>query len=55
MIPVVIHQIPDEKEIEKQTEFNVVLEEVAANKKISVLKLVREIKGLGLKEAFMFC
>lgn len=53
-LPVVINQIPDEKEIEKQTEFNVVLEEVPANKKIAVLKLVREIKGLGLKEAKHF-
>ncbi len=54
VIPVVIDSIPDEKEIEKQTDFNVVLEEVAANKKIAVLKLVREIKGLGLKEAKCF-
>lgn len=53
-LPVVINQIPDEKQIETQLEFHVVLEEVPANKKIAVLKLVREIKGLGLKEAKEF-
>lgn len=53
-LPVVIDSIPDEKEIEKQTDFNVVLEEVLFHKKIAVLKLVREIKGLGLKEAKYF-
>ena len=35
---------------EEQTEFNVVLAEVGANK-VSVIKAVREITGLGLKEA----
>jgi large subunit ribosomal protein L7/L12 len=39
------------EEVEEQTEFNVVLEEVPADKKISVLKAVRELTGLGLKEA----
>ncbi|MBG0744155.1 MAG: ribosomal protein [Cyanobacteriota bacterium] len=37
--------------VEEQTEFNVILEEVPADKKIAVLKIVREITGLGLKEA----
>jgi large subunit ribosomal protein L7/L12 len=32
-LPVVINPIPDEKEIEKQTDFNVVLEEVLSHKK----------------------
>jgi large subunit ribosomal protein L7/L12 len=36
---------------EEQTEFNVILESVPADKKIAVLKAVREITGLGLKEA----
>jgi large subunit ribosomal protein L7/L12 len=36
---------------EEQTEFNVMLEEVPADKKIAVLKAVRVITGLGLKEA----
>ena len=35
---------------EEQTEFNVMLLEVGANK-VSVIKAVREITGLGLKEA----
>lgn len=36
---------------EEQTEFTVTLEEVPADKKIAVLKVVRTITGLGLKEA----
>ncbi|OLP19441.1 50S ribosomal protein L7/L12 [Leptolyngbya sp. 'hensonii'] len=39
------------EEVEEQTEFTVMLEEVPADKKISVLKVVRSITGLGLKEA----
>ena len=35
---------------EEQTEFNVMLTEVGANK-VSVIKVVRELTGLGLKEA----
>jgi large subunit ribosomal protein L7/L12 len=35
---------------EEQTEFTVVLAEVGANK-VSVIKVVRELTGLGLKEA----
>ncbi|MDH6060399.1 50S ribosomal protein L7/L12 [Chrysosporum bergii ANA360D] len=37
--------------VEEQTEFDVVLESVPADKKIAVLKIVRELTGLGLKEA----
>ena len=36
---------------EVQTEFSVILEEVPADKKIAILKEVRAITGLGLKEA----
>jgi large subunit ribosomal protein L7/L12 len=36
--------------VEEQTEFNVILAEVGAEK-IKVIKTVREITGLGLKEA----
>lgn len=39
------------EEAEEQTEFTVVLEEVPADKKIAVLKVVRGLTGLGLKEA----
>ena len=36
--------------VEEQTEFNVMLLEIGANK-VSVIKAVRELTGLGLKEA----
>ncbi len=38
-------------EVEVQTEFTVMLEEVPADKKIAILKVARELTGLGLKEA----
>ena len=41
---------PAEEAVE-QTEFEVILESVPADKKIAVLKIVRELTGLGLKEA----
>jgi large subunit ribosomal protein L7/L12 len=37
--------------VEEKTEFDAILESVPADKKIAVLKTVREITGLGLKEA----
>ncbi len=37
--------------VEEKTAFDVVLDEVPADKKIAVLKVVRELTGLGLKEA----
>lgn len=39
------------EEVEEKTEFDAVLEEVPADKKIAILKVVRSITGLGLKEA----
>ena len=36
---------------EAQTEFNVILASAPADKKIGIIKVVREITGLGLKEA----
>ena len=39
------------EEIEEKTEFDLSLDEVPADKKIAVLKVVRGITGLGLKEA----
>ena len=36
---------------EEQTEFDVTLEEVPTSKKIAILKVVRSLTGLGLKEA----
>jgi large subunit ribosomal protein L7/L12 len=37
--------------IEEKTEFDVILDKVPADKKIAILKVVRTITGLGLKEA----
>lgn len=37
--------------VEESTDFKVVLESVPADKKIAVIKVVREVTGLGLKEA----
>ena len=37
--------------VEEKTEFNLMLDEVPADKKIAVLKVVRSLTGLGLKEA----
>jgi large subunit ribosomal protein L7/L12 len=39
------------EDVEEKTEFDVMLTEVPADKKIAVLKAVRGITGLGLKEA----
>jgi large subunit ribosomal protein L7/L12 len=39
------------EDVEEKTEFNVMLDEVPADKKIAVLKVVRGLTGLGLKEA----
>ena len=40
-----------ESEVEEKTEFDLILEEVPADKKIAILKVVRTLTGLGLKEA----
>ena len=39
------------EEVEEKTEFDLVLQEFPADKKIAILKVVRSITGLGLKEA----
>ena len=39
------------EEVEEKTEFDVILEDVPADKKIAILKVVRNLTGLGLKEA----
>jgi large subunit ribosomal protein L7/L12 len=39
------------EEEEEKTEFDVILEEVPGDKKIAILKVVRTLTGLGLKEA----
>jgi large subunit ribosomal protein L7/L12 len=40
-----------EVEEEEKTEFTIMLDEVPADKKIAILKIVRSLTGLGLKEA----
>jgi large subunit ribosomal protein L7/L12 len=37
--------------VEEKTSFDLVLQEVPADKKIAILKVVRSVTGLGLKEA----
>jgi large subunit ribosomal protein L7/L12 len=43
--------VANTEESEEKTEFNVILESIAPDKKIAVLKIVRTLTGLGLKEA----
>ncbi len=52
VIPIrpIIDDFIDQYQPEFKT-FDVVLEEVPANKKIAILKVVRELTGFGLKEA----
>jgi large subunit ribosomal protein L7/L12 len=49
--PVVMAAAGPIEEVEEKTEFDLNLDEVPADKKIAVLKVVRGITGLGLKEA----
>ena len=49
--PVVMAATGPAEEVEEKTEFDLSLDEVPADKKIAVLKVVRGITGLGLKEA----
>jgi large subunit ribosomal protein L7/L12 len=37
--------------VEEKTTFNLLLDEVPADKKIAILKIVRNVTGLGLKES----
>jgi len=49
--PVVMAPTGPIEEVEEKTEFDLSLDEVPTDKKIPVLKVVRGITGLGLKEA----
>lgn len=49
--PVIMAAAGPVEEVEEKTEFDVSLDEVPADKKIAVLKVVRSLTGLGLKEA----
>lgn len=50
-IPVTISGPSEIEEIEEKTEFDLILIEVPIAKKIAILKVVRNIAGLGLKES----
>lgn len=49
--PVMMAAAPAAAAVAESTEFVVTLEATPADKKISVIKIVRELTGLGLKEA----
>lgn len=49
--PVQVQQQKQEEKTVEQTEFTVVLASFPPDKKMTLLKLVRELTGLGLKEA----
>lgn len=51
MVPATQTTLQEKEILEEKTEFDLVLEEVPSEKKIAVLKVVRTITGLGLKEA----
>ena len=48
---VVMAPVGPADDVEEKTEFDISLDEVPADKKIAVLKVVRGLTGLGLKEA----
>ena len=50
MMPAESGEVSSDDSVE-QTEFDVILEEVPAPKKITILKVVRSLTSLGLKEA----
>ena len=41
----------EKSKVEEQSEFDIILDEVPKNKKISILKTIRSLTQLGLKEA----
>ena len=49
--PVMMAAAGDAAAADEATDFQVMLEEFPADKKIAVIKVVREVTGLGLKEA----
>jgi large subunit ribosomal protein L7/L12 len=42
---------PEEQVVEEKTEFDVIIQEVPTAKRITVIKVVRSLTSLGLKEA----
>lgn len=49
--PLIMAAAAPAEEVEEKTAFDLVLDEVPADKKIAILKVVRSLTGLGLKEA----
>lgn len=49
--PMVMTPMAPIEEVEEKTEYDLMLDEVPADKKIAILKIVRSLTGLGLKEA----
>ena len=49
--PIMMAAAAPVEEVEEKTEFDLSLDEVPADKKIAILKVIRSITGLGLKEA----
>lgn len=49
--PSLVNQKAEEAAVEEKTEFTVVLKEVPTAKRINVIKVVRSLTSLGLKEA----
>ena len=49
--PTVVAAAPAAEQAAEATDFKVTLESFPADKKIAIIKLIREITGLGLKEA----
>lgn len=46
-----VHQQQNEQQAPTKDEFNVILSSVPADKKMAVIKAIRELLGLGLKES----
>lgn len=44
-------KLDDSQQVEEQTEFDVIIKEVPTAKRITVIKVVRSLTSLGLKEA----
>lgn len=52
--PVAASSGPAAEQVEEKTTFDVILEEIASDKRVSVLKVLRVCTSLGLKEAKEF-
>lgn len=46
-----VAQVAPVEAVEEKTSFDLILQEVPADKKIAILKIVRNVTGLGLKES----